>query len=645
MLELNKTINWKPASTGDGRFGNWLENLVDWNLSRSRFWGIPLPIWRTENGEEEVCIGSIEELKVEINKSVAAGLMMQNPLEKFVVGDFSEENYNVFDLHRPYVDDIILVSNSGLAMKRELDLIDVWFDSGSMPYAQLHYPFENKELFKESFPADFIAEGVDQTRGWFFTLHAISTLVFDSVAYKNVVSNGLVLDKSGNKMSKRLGNATDPFITINKYGADATRWYMISNAQPWDNLKFDEGGILEVQRKFFGTLYNTYSFFSLYANIDNYKYVSGESKINNRDKTDKWIISELNSLIDDVTENYESYEPTKAARLIQDFVVNKLSNWYIRLNRRRFWKGEYNLDKKNAYSTLFECLEIVALISCPIAPFFMDNLYQDLHGSSDSIHLNEFPNSNKEAIDIDLEDQMQIAQKISSSILSLRKKEKVRVRQPLKTALITSSKEIVRQNINEIKNIILSETNLKKLELIDEDSTLVSKKAKPNFKVLGPKYGKKIKEICLDISTLNSVQIKNLEKNKEVKLESGLSVLLEDVDIISEDIEGYSVTSNDLYSVALDINISKELKDEGLARELVNRIQNIRKEKKFLVTDKICVNIQKNESLESVIKNNLAYICNETLAKELIFTSSNNDGYEKIELIDNIFCEILIFKS
>ena len=592
-----------------------------------------------------MCIGSIEELKVEINKSVAAGFMMQNPLEKFVVGDFSEENYNVFDLHRPYVDDIILVSNSGLAMKRELDLIDVWFDSGSMPYAQLHYPFENKELFKESFPADFIAEGVDQTRGWFFTLHAISTLVFDSVAYKNVVSNGLVLDKSGNKMSKRLGNATDPFITINKYGADATRWYMISNAQPWDNLKFDEGGILEVQRKFFGTLYNTYSFFSLYANIDNYKYVSGESKINNRDKTDKWIISELNSLIDDVTENYESYEPTKAARLIQDFVVNKLSNWYIRLNRRRFWKGEYNLDKKNAYSTLFECLEIVALISCPIAPFFMDNLYQDLHGSSDSIHLNEFPNSNKEAIDIHLEDQMQIAQKISSSILSLRKKEKVRVRQPLKTALITSSKEIVRQNINEIKNIILSETNLKKLELIDEDSTLVSKKAKPNFKVLGPKYGKKIKEICLDISTLNSVQIKKLEKNKEVKLESGLSVLLEDVDIISEDIEGYSVTSNDLYSVALDINISKELKDEGLARELVNRIQNIRKEKKFLVTDKICVNIQKNESLESVIKNNLAYICNETLAKELIFTSSNNDGYEKIELIDNIFCEILIFKS
>jgi isoleucyl-tRNA synthetase len=530
-------------------------------------------------------------------------------------------------------------------MKRELDLIDVWFDSGSMPYAQLHYPFENKDLFKESFPADFIAEGVDQTRGWFFTLHAISTLVFDSVAYKNVVSNGLVLDKSGNKMSKRLGNAVDPFITINKYGADATRWYMISNAQPWDNLKFDEGGILEVQRKFFGTLYNTYSFFSLYANIDNYQYIAGESKINKRDKTDKWIISELNSLIDDVTEKYENYEPTKATRLIQDFVINKLSNWYIRLNRRRFWKGEYNLDKKNAYSTLFECLEIVALISCPIAPFFMDNLYQDLHGSSDSIHLKEFPNSNKEAIDKDLEHQMQIAQKISSSILSLRKKEKVRVRQPLKTALITSSKEIVRKNINEIKNIILSETNLKKLELIDEDSTLVSKKAKPNFKVLGPKYGKKIKEICLEISTLNNVQIKNLEKNKEVKLESGLSVLLEDVDIISEDIEGYSVTSNDLYSVALDINISKELKEEGLARELVNRIQNIRKEKKFLVTDKICINIQKNESLERVIKNNLTYICNETLAKELIFTSSKQDGCEKIELIDNMFCEILIFKS
>ena len=446
-------------------------------------------------------------------------------------------------------------------------------------------------------------------------------------------------------MSKRLGNAVDPFITLNKYGADATRWYMISNAQPWDNLKFDEGGILEVQRKFFGTLYNTYSFFSLYANIDNYQYIAGESKINKPDKTDKWIISELNSLIDDVTQNYENYEPTKAARLIQDFVINKLSNWYIRLNRRRFWKGEYNIDKKNAYNTLFECLEIVALISCPIAPFFMDNLYQDLHGSGDSIHLKEFPVSNKKAIDKDLENQMQIAQKISSSILSLRKKEKVRVRQPLNTALITSSKEIVRKNISGIKNIILSETNLKKLELIDEDSILVSKKAKPNFKILGPKYGKKINEICLEINTLNSIQIKNLEKNYQVTLDSDLSILLEDVDIISEDIAGYSVTSNDLYSVALDMNISKDLKEEGLARELVNRIQNIRKEKKFLVTDKICINILKNETLEGVIKNNLTYICNETLAKELIFTSSNQDGYEKIDLIDNIFCEILIFKS
>ena len=645
MLELNNTINWKPTSTGEGRFGNWLKNLVDWNLSRSRFWGIPLPIWRTEDGNEEICIGSIEELKIEIDRSVSAGYMKDNPLGAFISGDFSEKNYSVFDLHRPYVDDIKLVSSSGVIMTRELDLIDVWFDSGSMPYAQLHYPFENKDLFQENFPADFIAEGVDQTRGWFFTLHVISTLIFDSVAYKNVVSNGLALDKNGNKMSKRLGNTIDPFITINKYGADATRWYMISNTQPWDNLKFDEGGILEVQRKFFGTLYNAYSFFALYANIDNYKYNPKLSTIAKRDKTDKWIISELNSLIKEVEENYENYEPTKAARLIQDFVINKLSNWYIRLNRRRFWKGEFNLDKKNAYSTLFECLEVIALISCPIAPFFMDKLYQDLHDENKSIHLSTFPIYNSKNIDEELESQMQIAQRISSSILSLRKKEGIRVRQPLNTVLITSSNSKIKQNILAATEIILKETNLKNLEIINEGSSIVSKKAKPNYKKLGPKYGKKINAICEEINTLNSAQIKTLEENNKIKLSSGLIVLLDDVDVISESIAGYSVSSNDLYSVALDINISKTLKDEGLSRELVNRIQNLRKNKNFLVTDKICVNIEKNDDLESAIKNNLTYICNETLTDNLIFTKLSNDDYEKISLIDNIFCNILILKK
>ena len=645
MLELNNTINWKPTSTGEGRFGNWLKNLVDWNLSRSRFWGIPLPIWRTEDGNEEICIGSIEELKIEIDRSVSAGYMKDNPLGAFISGDFSEKNYSVFDLHRPYVDDIKLVSSSGVIMTRELDLIDVWFDSGSMPYAQLHYPFENKDLFQKNFPADFIAEGVDQTRGWFFTLHVISTLIFDSVAYKNVVSNGLALDKNGNKMSKRLGNTIDPFITINKYGADATRWYMISNTQPWDNLKFDEGGILEVQRKFFGTLYNAYSFFALYANIDNYKYNPKLSTIAKRDKTDKWIISELNSLIKEVEENYENYEPTKAARLIQDFVINKLSNWYIRLNRRRFWKGEFNLDKKNAYSTLFECLEVIALISCPIAPFFMDKLYQDLHDENKSIHLSTFPIYNSKNIDEELESQMQIAQRISSSILSLRKKEGIRVRQPLNTVLLTSSNSKIKQNILAATEIILKETNLKNLEIINEGSSIVSKKAKPNYKKLGPKYGKKINAICEEINNLNSAQIKTLEENNKIKLSSGLIVLLDDVDVISESIAGYSVSSNDLYSVALDINISKTLKDEGLSRELVNRIQNLRKNKNFLVTDKICVNIEKNDDLESAIKNNLTYICNETLTDNLIFTKLSNDDYEKISLIDNIFCNILILKK
>ena len=644
MLELNKTINWKPASTGEGRFGNWLENLVDWNLSRSRFWGVPLPIWRTEDGDEELCVGSLEELKHEIDKSVDIGFMKKNPLKDFIIGDFSEKNYDLFDLHRPYVDSVVLKSSGGKKMTRELDLIDVWFDSGSMPYAQLHYPFENKALFENQFPADFIAEGVDQTRGWFFTLHAISTLLFDSVAYKNVVSNGLVLDKTGNKMSKRLGNAVDPFETINKHGADATRWYMISNAQPWDNLKFDEEGILEVRRKFFGTLFNAYSFYALYANIDNFNYDINSCPVHLRDKTDKWIVSEINTLIRDVGRHYEDYEPTKAARAIQDFVVNKLSNWYIRLNRRRFWKGVFNEDKKNAYSTLFECLNAVALISSPIAPFYMDNLFQDLNKNLSSVHLAKFPDYNEKLIDYVLEAEMQLAQNLSSAILSLRKKEKIRVRQPLECALIAVSNNKIKTSVLGAENIILAETNLKNLKIIEEGSELISKKAKPNFRVLGPKFGNKIKEVTQAIAALDSRQIKQLEISGEIVINGEFSLSKNDVEIVSQEIEGYSVVVTDDFSVALDVKISEKLKHEGIAREFVNRIQNLRKEKQFLVTDKIIISVEKNEKTESAFQNNLNYICNETLAKKLIFSSSI-EGHEKINLIDEISCNVLIEKQ
>ena len=644
MLELNKTINWKPASTGEGRFGNWLENLVDWNLSRSRFWGVPLPIWRTEDGDEELCVGSLEELKHEIDKSVDVGFMKTNPLKDFIIGDFSEKNYDLFDLHRPYVDSVVLKSSSGKKMTRELDLIDVWFDSGSMPYAQLHYPFENKALFENQFPADFIAEGVDQTRGWFFTLHAISTLLFDSVAYKNVVSNGLVLDKTGNKMSKRLGNAVDPFETINKHGADATRWYMISNAQPWDNLKFDEEGILEVRRKFFGTLFNAYSFYALYANIDNFNYDINSCPVHLRDKTDKWIVSEINTLIRDVGRHYEDYEPTKAARAIQDFVVNKLSNWYIRLNRRRFWKGVFNQDKKNAYSTLFECLNAVALISSPIAPFYMDNLFQDLNKNLSSVHLAKFPDYNEKLIDSVLEAEMQLAQNLSSAILSLRKKEKIRVRQPLECALIAVSNNKIKTSVLGAENIILAETNLKNLKIIEEGSELISKKAKPNFRVLGPKFGNKIKEVAQAIASLDSRQIKQLEISGEIVINGEFSLSKNDVEIVSQEIEGYSVVVTDDFSVALDVKISEKLKHEGIAREFVNRIQNLRKEKQFLVTDKIIISVEKNEKTESAFQNNLNYICNETLAKKLIFSSSI-ENHEKINLIDEISCNVLIEKQ
>ena len=645
MIELNKSINWKPKSTGEGRFGNWLENLVDWNLSRSRFWGIPIPIWRTLDGEEEICIGSVEELKNEISKSIQAGFMSHSPLENFIPNDFSKENYNSFDLHRPYVDDIKLVSNSGKIMTRELDLIDVWFDSGAMPYAQLHYPFENKDILKDNFPADFIAEGVDQTRGWFFTLHAISTLVFDSVAYKSGVSNGLVLDKNGNKMSKRLGNAVDPFNIINKYGADATRWYMISNAQPWDNLKFDEGGIQEVQRKFFGTLYNTYSFFALYANIDMFnEEISLNESIQNREEIDQWIISELHTLIREVEIGYESYEPTKVARLIQDFVINKFSNWHIRLSRRRFWKGEFNEDKKNAYRTVYECLNTIAIISCPIAPFYMDRLYNDINNSSKSVHLANFPKANSSFINKKLEFRMSMAQKITSNILALRKKEKIRVRQPLEKFLISTNIPDLKQSILAVKEIILSETNVKTIDFVDSDSNILTKNVRPNFKVLGPKYGKKINDVIKSINLMSAADIQKLEKDTSISLNQNLTISLEDVEIFSKDISGYSVSSGENYTVALDVTISDQLKEEGLAREFINRIQRLRKDLNFDVTDRISIEVEKNNILEQAIKNNLTYICNETLTKNLDFTSIKNKEFVSIDLVEEITCNVIIKK-
>ena len=650
MMELNSTINWKPKSTGEGRFGKWLENLVDWNLSRSRFWGIPIPIWRTEDGETEICISSVEQLKSEIEKSIAAGIMKFNPLTDFVVGDMSDENYNSFDLHRPYVDDIILVSKDGSPMKRELDLIDVWFDSGSMPYAQLHYPFENKDIFEKNYPADFIAEGVDQTRGWFFTLHAISTMLFDSVAYKNVISNGLVLDKNGNKMSKRLGNAVDPFITIAKYGADATRWYMISNAQPWDNLKFDEGGIVEVQRKFFGTLYNTYSFFVLYANIDGFNYSEDHVPISERTELDRWILSELNTLIKEVEENYESYEPTRVARLIQDFVMDKLSNWHVRLSRRRFWKGEYNTEKVAAYQTLFECLEKVALLASPIAPFFMDRLFQDLNTvsgkhSASSIHLSDFPKSDASVIDKDLERKMQMAQNVTSLALSLRKKERLRVRQPLQKIMIPILNAKMQEDIDGVSTIILSEINVKEIEFLGKDSDVLTKQIKANFKTLGPKFGKDMKLISRAVNQFSADDIKKIEKDGNYLINESITIDISDVEITSKDIPGCIVATNNGLTVALDITLSDELREEGLAREFINRIQNLRKDSGLEVTDKVKIQVEKNDSLTAAIKNNFAYICDETLAVQLDFEEHSIMNGSEIELIDNISTKVLIIKN
>ncbi len=627
LIANNNTINWKPESTGKGRFGNWLENLQDWNLSRSRYWGIPIPIWTSEDKTEQICIGSAEQLKMECEKAIEKGFMEKNPLADFTLGDMSERNYETFDFHRPFVDDIILVSPSGKPMKREADLIDVWFDSGSMPYAQWHYPFENKELIENNifFPADFIAEGVDQTRGWFFTLHAIASMCFDSVAYKNVVSNGLVLDKNGHKMSKRLGNAVDPFEILEKYGPDATRWYMISNAQPWDNLKFDEEGIKEVQRKFFGTLYNTYNFFALYANIDDFSYQEEEVPYNERPEIDRWILSKLNSLIKAVDESLEDYEPTRAARLIQDFTIDQLSNWYVRLSRRRFWKGDYTKDKISAYQTLYTCLLNVAKLSAPIAPFYMDNLYQDLNAVSakeahPSVHLADFGQLNTSYIDVDLEERMEIAQKLSSMVLAIRKKESLRVRQPLQKMMVPILDPKFKRQLEDVEDLILSEVNVKKLEYLEDTTGVLVKKVKPDFKKLGPKFGKSMKQVADAVIQMNQEQIAFLENKGNIKLsiaEREIQIELDDVEITSEDIPGWLVATEGVYTVALDITLTEKLLREGIAREIVNRIQNYRKEAGLEVTDKIKLKIQSQKGINEAIEDNKHYICSETLANLL----------------------------
>jgi len=648
MIELNKTINWKPEATGTGRFGNWLENLNDWNLSRSRFWGIPIPIWTSEDKTEQVVIGSAEELKKEIENAVSKGFMTENPLAKFEVGNFSKENYDSFDLHKPYADTIFLEKN-GKKLIRETDLIDVWFDSGAMPYAQLHYPFENKELIDEKkyYPADFIAEGVDQTRGWFFTLHAIATMNFDSVAYKNVVSNGLVLDKNGVKMSKRLGNVIDPFVTIEKYGADATRWYMVANAAPWDNLKFDLDGISEVQRKLFGTLYNTYGFFALYANVDGFVVdATNTVPVPNRAELDRWILSKLNSLILDVTEQFENFEPHKAARYIEEFVDEHLSNWYIRLSRRRFWKGEMSEDKKAAYETLHECLMVLSKLMSPIAPFFSDWLYTNLNDNKteiDSVHISEFPKTSVERIDSNLEKRMEMAQKISSMVLSIRKKENLKVRQPLQKIQIPILDTEFRQHVEAVKDIILAEVNVKELDFVTEAEVQIVKNLKLNFKTLGKKCGKHMKTVQAYANDHGKLIITEIEKTGQFKMNlEGEEIILEteDVEIMPVDIPGWKVANSGQITVALDITLTDSLREEGLARELVNRIQNLRKEAGLALTDKILVKIQQNDALDTAIQNNLNYICAETLTgdlqivQHLILTTAN--AVEVDELVSTL---------
>ena len=629
MIELNNTINWKPQSTGTGRFGKWLENLQDWNLSRSRYWGTPLPIWRTEDGKEEKCIGSVEELYNEIEKAVAAGLMESNPYKAkgFVPGEYNKENYDKIDLHRPYVDDITLVSESGKPMKRETDLIDVWFDSGAMPYAQIHYPFENKELLdnRTVYPADFIAEGVDQTRGWFFTLHAIATMIFDSVAYKAVVSNGLVLDKNGNKMSKRLGNAVDPFATIEKYGSDPLRWYMITNASPWDNLKFDVEGVEEVRRKFFGTLYNTYSFFALYANVDGFDYSQADVEWNKRPEIDRWILSLLNTLVKDVDTYLESYEPTRAGRAISDFVNDNLSNWYVRLNRRRFWGGGLTEDKLSAYQTLYTCLETVSKLMAPIAPFYADQLYRDLvsvtgRETAESVHLSDFPVCNEELIDKDLEERMQMAQSISSMVLALRRKVNIKVRQPLQTLMVPVLDAHQQESIDAVKALILNEVNVKEMKFVDNTAGILVKKIKPDFKKLGPRYGKIMKALAAAIQQMSQDDINAFEKAGTFTLNvEGQEAVIEraDVEIISEDIPGWLVANEGRLTVALDITVTEELRKEGLARELVNRVQNIRKSSGFDITDKVNITILSNEAIDAAVVEYKEYISNQVLAASI----------------------------
>ena len=654
FISLNKKINWKPESTGTGRFGNWLENANDWNLSRSRFWGTPIPIWRTEDGSEEICIDSIEQLKNECEKAVVAGFMKNNPLNSFKVDDMSEENYALVDLHKNHVDSIILVSDSGKPMKREADLIDVWFDSGSMPYAQWHYPFENKALIDDNktYPADFIAEGVDQTRGWFYTLHAISAMCFDSVAYKNVVSNGLVLDKSGQKMSKRIGNVIDPFETLETFGPDATRWYMLTNAQPWDNLRFNLEGITEVQRKFFGTLYNTYGFFALYANLDLFQYKEDEIPLSERPEIDRWILSKLNSLIKEVDFSLDSYEPTKAGRAIQHFVIDQLSNWYVRLCRRRFWKGEYTKDKLSAYQTLYTCLEVIARLSSPIAPFFSDRLFRDLNIVTNkqnvaSVHLSDFPNYDPKIIDIDLEERMEIAQRVCSLVLGLRKKEKIKVRQPLQKIMVPAINEKFKKQLKSVEKLILSELNVKELEVLSSDSNVIKKKVKPNFKSIGPKYGKQMKAISAMINEWGDDEISNLESSQKwvgVVNDQEVELLFSDFEIQTADVPGFLVATENEITVALDVQITDELINEGIARDFVNRIQNLRKEYGFNVTDRINIRIISNDKINGAINNNLNYICSETLAESLDIVSSIDEKPVDMELGNGLQTECTISK-
>ncbi len=655
MVELNKTINWKPQSTGTGRFGKWLENLQDWNLSRSRYWGTPLPIWRTDDGKEEICIGSIAELMEEIEKAIAAGVMTENPFKNFKVGDYSAENYSVqnIDLHRPYVDNIVLVSKDGKPMYRETDLIDVWFDSGAMPYAQLHYPFENKEMIDNQtfFPADFINEGVDQTRGWFFTLHAISTMVKGSVAFKNVISNGLVLDKNGNKMSKRLGNSVDPFEAIEKYGADPVRWYMMTNSAPWDNLKFDREGVEEVSRKFFGTLYNTYSFFALYANVDGFDYSQDEVPMNERPEIDRWIISLLNSLIKEVDESLAAYEPTRAGRAIADFVSENLSNWYVRLNRKRYWAGEMTTDKLSAYQTLYTCLDTVARLMAPIAPFYADRLFQDLNqatgrNSECSVHLTLFPAYNQELIQPELEARMDIAQRITSLVLALRKKESLKVRQPLSHIMIPSIDATTDGYINSIKDIVMSEVNVKDIKLVDGSNGILVKRIKPDFKKLGPKCGKNMKQVAAALQNMEQEAIAQFEQEGQYTFDvegQSIVVITEDVTIFSEDIPGWSVANDGNITIALDITLTDELINEGIAREVVNRVQNLRKSSGLEITDRICLCIEGNEAVNTAIEIHKNYIASQVLADNITLGGVTSQATE-VDL-DGVIVRIQLEKN